>query len=316
MPRHAAAAFVATLSMLLAAPELRAQVRRPAPLPPGNRIPAQHGDIIVLENDAQVKILRRHDANVRVIFSPSERWLVLLVDYSANGGPDGRVDWTHTYSAVSGDWPMEERWEGSTTIEEYAMAGMGSSGRGLGFTGPRGLVQLLAMPGEEFRDPAATAVLTYRGGGSGMAGGVSFDEAEARQIETARRNARGGTQVQTSSGGTMAFGVLGGVASGQSGRPVDGAAPVRVGGNIRQPEKLVDVPAVLPDVAARAGVRGVVIVEITIGTDGAVMDARVLRSIPLLDAAALEAVKQWRFAPTTLNGQPVPVIMTATVAFQ
>jgi protein TonB len=46
-----------------------------------------------------------------------------------------------------------------------------------------------------------------------------------------------------------------------------------------------------------------------------VQDARVLRSIPLLDQAALEAVKQWEFTPTTLNGVPVPVIMTVTVQF-
>jgi periplasmic protein TonB len=46
-----------------------------------------------------------------------------------------------------------------------------------------------------------------------------------------------------------------------------------------------------------------------------VQDARVLRSIPLLDAAALDAVKQWEFTPTLLNGVPVPVIMTVTVQF-
>jgi len=44
-------------------------------------------------------------------------------------------------------------------------------------------------------------------------------------------------------------------------------------------------------------------------------DAKVLRSIPLLDAAALDAVRQWQFTPTTLNGQAVPVIMTVTVNF-
>jgi protein TonB len=62
-------------------------------------------------------------------------------------------------------------------------------------------------------------------------------------------------------------------------------------------------------------VQGVVIVEATIGSDGSVQNARVLRSIPLLDAAALDAVKQWQFTPTLLNGVPVPVIMTVTVQF-
>jgi protein TonB len=45
------------------------------------------------------------------------------------------------------------------------------------------------------------------------------------------------------------------------------------------------------------------------------MDARLLRSIPLLDAAALDAVRQWEFTPTLLNGNPVPVVMTVTVNF-
>ena len=53
----------------------------------------------------------------------------------------------------------------------------------------------------------------------------------------------------------------------------------------------------------------------TIGPDGRVTDAKVIRSVPLLDAAALDAVKQWVYTPTTLNGQPVPVIMTVTVNF-
>jgi protein TonB len=73
---------------------------------------------------------------------------------------------------------------------------------------------------------------------------------------------------------------------------------------------------VLPEQARQAGVRGVVIVEAMIDADGSVKQARVLRSIPLLDEAALEAVRQWRFEPTLLSGQPVPVIVTLTVNFQ
>jgi TonB family protein len=96
---------------------------------------------------------------------------------------------------------------------------------------------------------------------------------------------------------------------------VDGQAPVRVGGNIKQPTKTLDVPPVYPPVAQSARVSGVVIMEVTIGTDGSVRDAKVLRSIPLLDQAAIDAVKQWQFTPTLLNGQPVPVVMTATVNF-
>jgi periplasmic protein TonB len=92
-------------------------------------------------------------------------------------------------------------------------------------------------------------------------------------------------------------------------------APVRVGGNIRSPMKTKDVKPTYPAIAQSARVQGVVIIEATIGPDGRVQEAKVLRSIPLLDAAALDAVKQWAFTPTLLNGVPVPVIITVTVNF-
>jgi len=91
--------------------------------------------------------------------------------------------------------------------------------------------------------------------------------------------------------------------------------PVRVGGNVPPPKKIKDVRPAYPAVAQSARVQGVVIIEATIGPDGHVQDARVLRSIPLLDASALEAVRQWEFTPTLLNGVPVPVIMTVTVNY-
>jgi protein TonB len=59
-----------------------------------------------------------------------------------------------------------------------------------------------------------------------------------------------------------------------------------------------------------------VIVEVRIETDGTVGNARVLRSIPKLDQAALDAVMQWKFVPTIVNGNAVPVIMTVTVNFR
>jgi protein TonB len=90
---------------------------------------------------------------------------------------------------------------------------------------------------------------------------------------------------------------------------------VRVGGNIKTPTKVKDGRPVYPAIAQSARVQGVVIIEAVIGPDGHVQDAKVLRSIPLLDQAALDAVKQWEFSPTLLNNTPVPVIMTVTVQF-
>lgn len=122
--------------------------------------------------------------------------------------------------------------------------------------------------------------------------------------------------------GGVAGGVPGGVMGGVVGGipappppPPPPAAPVRVGGNIKTPTKTKNVPPIYPPIAQSARVSGVVIIEATIGTDGRVKDAKVLRSIPLLDQAALDAVKQWQFTPTLLNGVPVPVIMTVTVNF-
>jgi len=92
-------------------------------------------------------------------------------------------------------------------------------------------------------------------------------------------------------------------------------APLRVGGNISPPTKIRDVRPEYPPVAFDAGVMGVVIVEVTVDGKGLVVNTKVLRSVPLLDQAALDAVKQWQFTPTLLNGSPVPVIMTVTVNF-
>jgi protein TonB len=98
--------------------------------------------------------------------------------------------------------------------------------------------------------------------------------------------------------------------------PVAPAPPVRVGGVISAPNKIVHVSPVYPGIARSARVSGVVILETTIAEDGSVRDVRVLRSVPLLDQAAVDAVRQWRFTPTLLNGRPVAVLMTVTVAFR
>jgi protein TonB len=123
--------------------------------------------------------------------------------------------------------------------------------------------------------------------------------------------------------GGVAGGVEGGVPGGVVGGVVGGlpeAPPppqaVRVGGQIKEPKKLKNVAPVYPDIAKQARVQGVVILECTISPQGRVTDVKVLRGIPLLDEAAKEAVRQWVYSPTLLNGVPVPVIMTVTVNFR
>jgi protein TonB len=92
-------------------------------------------------------------------------------------------------------------------------------------------------------------------------------------------------------------------------------APVRIGGQIKPPTKVKDVKPVYPAIAQSARVAGAVTIEATIGEDGKVIDAKVVRSIPLLDQAALDAVRQWEYMPSLLNGVPVPVLITVTINF-
>ena len=115
--------------------------------------------------------------------------------------------------------------------------------------------------------------------------------------------------------GGVPGGVVGGVVGGLPDAPPPPQA-VRVGGQIKEPKKLKNVNPTYPDIAKQARVQGVVILECTISPQGKVTDVKVLRGIPLLDAAAIEAVKQWVYTPTLLNGVPVPVIMTVTVNFR
>jgi protein TonB len=88
-----------------------------------------------------------------------------------------------------------------------------------------------------------------------------------------------------------------------------------VGGEIKEPKKFRHVNPVYPKIAQAAKVQGIVILEATIAKDGSVRDVKVLRSIPMLDQAAIDAVRQWQYTPTLLNGVPVDVVMTVTVNF-
>jgi protein TonB len=117
-------------------------------------------------------------------------------------------------------------------------------------------------------------------------------------------------------GGTLG-GVLGGVPKEEPPPPPPPPdKPVRVGGQIKAPRKLTNVAPVYPEVAKQARVEGVVILEAVISPEGRVTGVKVLRGSPLLDAAAVQAVKSWVYSPTTLNGVAVPVVMTVTVSFK
>ena len=105
----------------------------------------------------------------------------------------------------------------------------------------------------------------------------------------------------------------GGPAAADSAAPV----PVRVGGNIKPPTRVRDALPVYPRTMQEAGLEAVVPIEAVIATDGVVTSARILTAQvhPDFAAAALAAVRQWRFSPTLLNGKPVEVRMSVSIAF-
>ena len=90
--------------------------------------------------------------------------------------------------------------------------------------------------------------------------------------------------------------------------------PVRVG-SIPGPPLLKRIEAIYPPTARQARVEGTVILETKVGVDGKVTDAKVLRGIPLLDQAALDAVRQWEYRPMLINGEFIPHIRTVSVTF-
>jgi protein TonB len=91
--------------------------------------------------------------------------------------------------------------------------------------------------------------------------------------------------------------------------------PVRPGSDLKPPTKLRHVTPIYPELARRAGVQGVIVLECVIDPSGHVADVKVLRGHPLLEPAAVDAVRQWIYTPTRLNGVPVAVVLTVTVRF-
>jgi protein TonB len=329
---HTRLAIAAGLLVSTLTPGLDAWAQTPTrqaatrePLPAGQPIAARDGDLITIEGDARIRVLRRRPAAIRTIYNDVQRWIVLLVDYAppAGGRPDGDVDTTFQFSMVKDGWPLGERWEGDAIVEEYMMAGPGMMSGGVGLIVPAGHVQLLSIQGiDYFRSPSALSVIGYNGTGRGGGSRESFDQAEQRQVANAVRNAemmaaRSGTSAGTlSAQSSVAVGATAADAATSlaSGAPAE--APVRVGGNISTPRKTHDVAAVYPEAERQAGVLGavIVIVEVTIGVDGAVSAVKILRGVvPSIDRAAVHAAAQWRYEPVLLNGRPVSAILTATV---
>jgi protein TonB len=92
--------------------------------------------------------------------------------------------------------------------------------------------------------------------------------------------------------------------------------PIRLRSGMEPPRKTVNVLPRYPATAQAARLEGTVVLDAVIDATGRVTDVHVIRSIRLLDQAAIDAVREWRFTPTLLNGNPVPILLTVTVQFK
>lgn len=137
-------------------------------------------------------------------------------------------------------------------------------------------------------------------------------------------------------GGGVAGGVPGGVPGGSMGGIIGGViggvntsvvaplapkdnrpkAPVRVGGRVREPRLITRVDPAYPPLARQTHMQGVVIIDAIVDEQGNVVEAKVVSGPPLLIQSALDAVRKWRYQPTYLNDQPVPVQLNVVVTFR
>jgi protein TonB len=164
-------------------------------------------------------------------------------------------------------------------------------------------------PGSRIRTrPAAIAAPGWRAAPVAIPEGIIEEGLGAGGFEG---GVEGGVDYGT--GGGLSANVAGAVLYQLVGVPV--AAPVRAAGEVKAPRLVRRVEPDYPELARQARVEGVVILEATADIYGRVTEVRVLRSIPLLDAAAVEAVRQWVYEPMVVNGRPRAVTFTVTVRF-
>ena len=294
------------VALLAAVPGARVHAQ-PLPAASGRIIEAAEGDVVVVPAGAGIAIVTRSLVQARLVYVAARQTLLLMTDPALGSAMDVPDAKGFRRFQMQNPWPLDPRWEGKATIDEYAPPNHGLLT--LAIHTDRGTI-LVAHRHDREPDltPPPVAVVRVTSAGSRVTRG-SFDDIEQAWLA-------GGDNALQGPGGGMHMRASGSVsavaAESMSSAP---ARAVRIGGNIRPPTRTQYVEPAYPQSARAAALQGVVILELVIGEDGAVSSARVLRSIPMLDQAALDAVRQWRYEPTLLNGVPTPVIMTATVNF-
>jgi TonB family protein len=91
--------------------------------------------------------------------------------------------------------------------------------------------------------------------------------------------------------------------------------PLHAGRDVARPKRVHDESPIYPPSARQAGVQGLIVMEVTLNEKGGPVDIRVLRSIPILEQAATDAVREWRYEPTIVNGVPRRVVLVEAVDF-
>jgi protein TonB len=117
-----------------------------------------------------------------------------------------------------------------------------------------------------------------------------------------------------SAGGVLG-GIIGGVGSNMPPPPKASPSRIRVGGNVQAAKMVRQIMPVYPPIAKTAHISGTIVLHAVIGKDGSVQDLTYVSGPPLLMHAAMDAVRQWRYQPTQLNGDPVEVDTTISVVF-
>ncbi|MGC1684007.1 MAG: energy transducer TonB, partial [Candidatus Acidiferrales bacterium] len=110
-------------------------------------------------------------------------------------------------------------------------------------------------------------------------------------------------------------GIIGGTGSNLPPPPKPTQQRIRVGGNVQSAKMIRQVQPVYPQIAKTAHVQGTVLLHAIISKDGSVQELQYVSGPPLLMKAAMDAVREWRYQPTLLNGEPVEVETTVSVIF-
>lgn len=262
----------------------------------GRIIEARDGDTVIVRENMRVRVVKRTSGVVRISVNQARGFVLVMLDK----GGDGVADWAYRFD-IDQPYPLDAPWEGAADVDEYFEPGRPS---GIAVVTPQGVIQFLSgPPGDKGPHAVPNALAIVRTGGS--RGGVvsdAFDVVESYWLEGRENEYRPGRGQGASVRTSLSMKALPPTA--------DGSMPPEA---FVAPRRIHRVDAEYPETARAANVKGIVIVEINVGVDGTVNKVRVLRSIPLLDDAAVAAVRQWRYDPARRHGQPVEQTTTEGV---